>query len=1045
LIYERGAITAPMGRSSMSLSIHARWLGLCLCVAALAQAQTTTAAQVDVPAGDLVTALDSLAQQTGAQFVYRADQLRGLKTAGVRGDLTADAALAALLKGSGFAARKDTSGAMVIVKDNPAGKVPEKAPTPAAPPSPTPETEPAPVEMETFVVTGSRIPRVQIEGAAPITVITAAEIKSSGLTTVPDVMRAITQNSGETQSQQSLSGADFSPGAQQVDLRGLGPNHTLVLVNGRRIADFPMPFKGRSNFADISNIPLGMVDRIEVLTGSASAIYGSDAVSGVVNFILKKQADGTTLNFRYGDTTRGGGESYNLSLASGFARGDFNAVFGAELQNQTPLWAFERDIQDSTLDGPTSRSRLARRDFLRTNYYDEYLDPGQSTCAALSHLSDNSTMYSVRPGWGVDGDDGFYCGSTESIGYGTIITERKGINAYGSLTYDLGNDKRWFADLQLGYHQLGLYRDVTHWSYQAPDGNEEGYFFNQATDQIEYWQRQFSPEEMGGLDSGKIKNDQKTFSIATGITGNFAERWDYEAAFSHAQYTAKISWPQIIAANANNLFLGPQLGVDEDGYAIFNADPDRLYTPLTRAEYDAIAKRTVYHPESNTDTLSFTLTNGELFSLPAGPVGFASVVEVGTQSYDLNPDPLATQYYYYSWKDSDGHGSRNRWALASELRAPLHETVNVTAAARYDQYHYAGNDIGKLTYSAGLEWRPVETLLLRSSYGTAFRAPDLHYVFAGVGNDETSGTSYFDCYTEHPNDASIDCTEDFDEDLIRTRQGNRDLDPETSTSWTAGLVFSPTADFDITLDYFDIQMRDQVLDMRVEAILRTESRCRLGPLDPRNTPSDTPVATSTDCLNAIARVVRNNGRLVGILVGPENVAREDTSGVDANARYRINTDFGDFRLGLSHTWVREHNYQQFDDSPVEDQFAVNSGFDIPRTKTSATLSWSHAGWSAGLHGQRLGRLPNSDSYDEVYEEEDGSSPWIGATYRYNATLGYEFNEQMQVSLAVTNLFDKQPPDDPSYTAYPYYDVSWFDSLGRSYYLDFTYNFGGSSL
>lgn len=164
-------------------------------------------------------------------------------------------------------------------------------------------------QLDAVQVTGSRIPRAQVEGPAPITVINAEQIRSSGFTSVPDVLRAMTQNGGETQSQQSSSGADFSPGAQQVDLRGLGPNHTLVLVNGRRIADFPMPFKGRSNFTDVSNIPLGMIERIEVLTGSASAIYGSDAIAGVVNFILKKKADGTTIDMRMGTTTEGGGES----------------------------------------------------------------------------------------------------------------------------------------------------------------------------------------------------------------------------------------------------------------------------------------------------------------------------------------------------------------------------------------------------------------------------------------------------------------------------------------------------------------------------------------------------------------------------------------------------------------------------------------------------------------------------------------------------------------------------------------------------------------
>ena len=103
--------------------------------------------------------------------------------------------------------------------------------------------------------------------------------------------------------------------------------------------------------------------------------------------------------------------------------------------------------------------------------------------------------------------------------------ERKGINAYGSFNYDIGNGMRWFADVQLGHHRLGLYRDVTAWSYQAPDGNEEGYFYNQATEQVEYWQRQFSPEEMGGLGRGMIENRQKTFSLATGLQGQFGEAW----------------------------------------------------------------------------------------------------------------------------------------------------------------------------------------------------------------------------------------------------------------------------------------------------------------------------------------------------------------------------------------------------------------------------------------------------------------------------------------------------------------------------------------
>lgn len=1025
------------------------------CSAALAaHAQTGARAQIDIPPGDLVSALDSLAKQSGAQFVYRADQLKGLRTQGVQGARSSDEALGRLLRGSGYAARRDASGAVVIVKSE-TPSTPRPAPaTPAASGGASAGAAAAqqPTTLETVQVTGSRIPRAQAEGPAPVTVMTAEDIQASGFASIPDVLRAMTQNGGETQSQQSFSGGDFSPGAQQVDLRGLGPNHTLVLVNGRRIADFPMPFKGRSNFTDISNIPLGMVDRIEVLTGSASAVYGSDAISGVVNFIMKDYADGTTIDFRYGDTERGGGESMKLSLSSGFSRGDFNAVYGIELLDQKPLWAYDRDLQDSVKDSPDPDA-ASRRAFLQTAWDPDdgdneyYVDPGQATCDALAYLNRGSTYRASRPRWGRydpvadEYPPGYFCGSDESIGYGTIISKRRGANAYASLSYDFGNDTEWFADVQLGYHKVELFTDVRSWSYMAPDGNEEGYFFNQATDRVEYWQRQFSPEEMGGLDNGMIGNTQKTFGIVTGFKGVFGQDWDWEAAFSHSQYQSEIGWPQIVAAAANNLFLGPQLGIDDtSGLPIFNADPNRLYTPLTRAQYDSIAAYTIYHPKSRTDTLSFTVTNTNLFELPAGPAGFAGIVEIGNQAYDLNPDPRALEYYYYSWKDSNGSGSRDRWAVAGELRMPLFETLNLSTAGRYDQYRYAGNEVGKFTYSAGLEWRPVDTLLVRGSYGTAFRAADLHYIYAGVGNDETSGVDYYRCRTEEPGEALEDCSWS-DEGLIRTRSGNRELDAETSTSWTAGAVWSPNDSFDLSLDYFDIDMRDQVQDMRNDAILQDEANCRIG-----SRVDGTPVdANSPTCADAISRVTRIDGRLYGIFTNPINVARESTSGIDFSTHYRLPTRIGDFRFTGNYTWVREHTFQQFDGDVIEDEFAVNSGFDIPRTKASATVSWEKNAWTASLHGERLGSLPNSDSYDGVFDPEEGGSPYIAATYRYNATLQYRFSDHMRLSLAVDNLFDKMPPRDMSYTAYPYYDVSWFDTLGRSYYLQFTYKFGGKAL
>ena len=1010
------------------------FLSLACSAALAAQAQGI---RIDIPAGDLASALDAYGRQTGTQLVYRADLLKGARTRGAQGQFDARDGLDRLLRDTGFRAQRDASGAVLVVPAATPRQAP--SPTPAArqataqAPAPQPPAAPPVTDLQAVQVTGSRIPRAQVEGPAPISVITAEDIQAAGFTSVPDVMQSLTQNGGQTQSQQSAGGADFSPGAQQVDLRALGPNHTLVLVNGRRIADFPLPFGGRSNFTDVSSLPLGMIDRIEVLTGSASAIYGSDAISGVVNFILKKRADGTTLDYRYGQTEAGDAASHRLNVSSGFSRGDFNLVAGFEYRRQDPLWGFQREEQDSTFDGPTANSRLPSRNFLVTDWWDDYIDPGKATCDAMSQLNDGTMHYALRPRYG------YYCGSDRTPAYRTQISKRDGFNAYASMSHAIGPDLEWFADVQAGRHEVSLFRAPRSWALMTPDGIEWDYFWNEHTGQIEYWQRIFTPEEMGGLQTGMVKTVQKTFGVTTGFKGTLAGDWDYEAAVSHSQYTAAISWPQIVAAKANDLFLGPQLpGMKRwrgGDYPIYDADPARLWKPLTRAEYDSIFAYTTYHPESETQTLALTLSQGELFQLPGGAAGFAATAEVGRQSYDLNPDPLATEYYYYSWKDSDGQGSRNRWAVAGELRMPVLETLNVSAAGRYDRYSFAGRTPSRFTWSTGLEWRPLDSLLMRASYGTAFRAPDLHYVFAGPGNDETSAPDYWRCATEQADVPFDEC--DYDrEGIIRSRDGNKDLEPETSDSWTAGFVFSPAPWFDLSVDWFSIDMRNQVQDLRVRDVMINERDCRLGTQD----------ISSPLCVDTLARITRMaDGTLYGVHVNPINIARESTSGIDLSTNLRWQTGIGDFRLTGGYTWVKAHDIQEYPDEPVVDMFAINSGYDIPRTKASLRVSWSREAWSASIQGRRLGKLPNDDSYYEIWSPDDGTDPWLPATYRYNANVQYDIGERSRISLSVVNLFDKEPPFDPTYTGYPYYDIAWFDREGRSFYLQYTHKFGGKPL
>jgi outer membrane receptor protein involved in Fe transport len=413
-------------------------------------------------------------------------------------------------------------------------------------------------------------------------------------------------------------------------------------------------------------------------------------------------------------------------------------------------------------------------------------------------------------------------------------------------------------------------------------------------------------------------------------------------------------------------------------------------------------------------------------------VGFAANIEAGNQAYELNPDPLALGYYYFSWKDQDGHGSRNHWSGSVEFRVPLAKMVEVSTAGRYDSYHFAGRDTAEFTYNFGLEFRPLDTLLVRGYYGTGFRAPDLHYVFAGEGNVESGGNDYYLCRTEEPDEELGDCSF-ADLDIIARRNGNRELDSETSTSWGAGLVWSPSDNFMVSLDYFDVKLENQVQNLRVDAVLKDEADCRLG-----ETTSGTPVdINSPTCHDALARVERypvgspSEGEVAAVHVNPINIANESTDGVDFGLRYVQPLGESKLSFNASYTKVFNHESQKYVGDPIVDEFRPDSGFVIPRSKASASITLDTGPWSATLHASRLDRLANWD--------EDNTIP---ASILMNASFEYKIAETVSARLTVDNIADKKPVKDPTYASYPYYDTSWFDSMGRTVYVTVNYTFGG---
>lgn len=361
---------------------------------------------------------------------------------------------------------------------------------------------------------------------------------------------------------------------------------------------------------------------------------------------------------------------------------------------------------------------------------------------------------------------------------------------------------------------------------------------------------------------------------------------------------------------------------------------------------------------------------------------------------------------------------------------PVLSFLNVSAAGRYDRYHSDGTGYGRFTYNVGGELRPTSRLLLRSAYGTGFRAPDLNYVFRGPGNTHPSGTDYYLCRTEEPGTPIGDCSF-ADEGIIAYKTGNRQLRPETSTSFNGGVVWQPSHRFDVSVDYFRVKMKNQVLDINIDSLLRAESACRAGGgADP---------ATPT-CVDAIGRVQRYSsgalqGQIQGVHINPINVAEETTDGIDVAAHMRLPTAaIGEFALSAGYTYVFNHTIRQYPGDPIVNKLRYDSNYDIPREKGTASLTWSLDRFSTTLTGQRLGKLPNYD--------QDG---YIKASYIFNLTAKYDITERFRVTGAINNLFDQAPIFDRTYASYPYYDISWFDGVGRSFYLQLTYKMGGAPL
>lgn len=927
-------------------------------------------------------------------------------------------------------------------------------------------------EEQKVLVTGSLIKQTEKETFQPITVITADDIKARAFNSVEEVLSASNMATGGLQGNQA-SGS-FTQGAQTVSLFGLDPSYIKFLIDGRPMSNYPALYNGSNTFTNISGIPIDLVDRIEVLPGGQSSLYGSDAIAGVINIILKKQIDGVQVGVRKGFYSLGGGNSTRLSLADGFSADDdrLNVVAGVQYEKQDPIWAYSRSLtrqfnQNSYNPDGSHNAPAASRDFLLygiTNfggYFDAnapaphngYVNLAQtgSNCDAVTGLFGGTEGQQSRPG----ATHGTYCGSFATPGYRTLQNGQINMEGYTHASFDVNDNVHLYADLLLAKtkssYQVGA--NFTYWST-----SDFGlYFYDPRYDGAFNLQRAFAPEDFGpgGFNNARNTSVENSYNFTVGAEGTLGKSdWDYDVNFTRTQDRLQekqwVRWKDKMDQYFVDHVLGPQQGFDPyyGNYPAFTPNYAAFYQPIAAADMAAMTGNITSHSLTYDESTRGQLTNASLFSLPGGKAALALALEWGKSDWEYNPAPeLST-----GGPDGTGDvwgltsvgaskGDRTRYAGTTELRLPVLKQITVDASARYDSFTSSGHTISKPTYALAVEFRPVDELLMRAKYGTAFKAPSLAQLYQGSSGYYQSGTvDYWQCFNKDnvtPDHAQADCESKYTSvDPLNAASGNIALKPINAKVWNVGTVWAPAKRVSLAVDYYSWDIKDEVNLQSADQVLRQEYRCRAG-LDNID---------SALCVATLAQITRNpNGTLASVFTPDINVSSEKEHALTAAFKYGFNAGMiGDFDLGLDYTQILSHKQQTYPgDAPINLLTNPNYSTD-PKNKAQAVIGWGKDKVKAALYANWIGKTPNYTAANSgAGDYSAAGSGKLPSFTLINASASVQVIDGLDLSVMVSNVFNRMPPSDRSYPATsgaPYNDQN-YNVYGRQFLFEMHYSFG----
>ncbi len=861
-------------------------------------------------------------------------------------------------------------------------------------------------------ITGSSIRRADKETPSPVQVISAEDIKQTGYTSIAQVLENITANGSGTLNQ-GFSGA-FAAGASAISLRGLTSAATLVLIDGHRMAPNALSDDNQRSFVDISNIPLDAIERIEVLKDGASAIYGSDAMAGVVNIILKKNIVGTMMSGEGGSSTRGGGATTHFTLTHGFGdleEDGYNAYANIEYRHQDAI-RFDQRAGDG--------------DWIRTDWTalgGVDTSPGSANNPNTAPFPTTRQPYLINqvtgattPAPGVTGCTTAQMNASDCryLPVGNMQPETENINLLASFDKKLTDG--WKLDVKASVFEskvdiiainAGYYTFPTSGSYS---GQIAGGPSNTLTGGVGATPVTYDGFALGGvIPDSPVPNshvNSKNYRLVTDLTGSMGE-WDVDSAIGYAKNQINVRYDGLI----NYTALQSALNSTTTPYSFTgNNSPSVLASIFPSSTQQDIS------------TLEFidVHLSRSLMQLPGGDLGFST----------------GASYIYRDMNSPDSQsaitgsaaGATTAWVIGTqtdvsafaEIAAPVLKSVEIDAAVRFD--HFNGGVGNATTPKIGFKWTPTNVFALRGTLATGFRAPNPaengnEGIVFGIGNSADpvlcpNGPNAPGAVTKYCNYSAQYFT-----------AANPALQPEKSVSSTLGMILEPIKGWSSTIDLYKIEIKNQIVSGSPSAL-------------PSYGPAVNQFCTGADGVTPTpcAPGQGNNTAVPWFYTQPlVNANQTTTSGIELSTGYKFNLgDYGSLKADLDYThmmsYIQEEGGIGYQLAGTHGPSAVGGDTANPKDKIQATLTYAKNAWTVTTAfnwisgydltdptpaGNEVTNCALGGSFGGWFPNNNIPSNYcnVPSFLDTDVTVYYQVNKKLTVHVNMSNVFDRQPPVD----------------------------------